>query len=91
MLPVSGPTRANHVVQAYGWVAAVRTPEWNYSGLWNKEKYEGKYPPQLYDRKKDPEELHSVADQHPSVVRGPAGQVGAVHRFRLGNYQRQLQ
>jgi arylsulfatase A-like enzyme len=59
----------DHVVQAFGWIAAVRTPEWNYSAIWNKEKYEGKYPPQLYDRKKDPDELHSVADRHPTVVK----------------------
>jgi arylsulfatase A-like enzyme len=59
----------DHVVQAYGWIAAVRTPEWNYSAIWNKEKYEGKYAPQLYDRKQDPEELHSVAEQHPAVVK----------------------
>jgi arylsulfatase A-like enzyme len=59
----------DHVVQAYGWIAAVRTPEWNYSAIWNKEKYEGRYAPQLYDRKNDPEELHSVADQHPAVVK----------------------
>ena len=48
---------------------AVRTPEWNYSAIWNKEKYEGRYAPQLYDRKKDPEELQSVADQYPAVVK----------------------
>ena len=59
----------DHVVQAYGWIAAVRTPEWNYSAIWNKEKYEGRYAPQLYDRKKDPEELQSVADQYPAVVK----------------------
>jgi arylsulfatase A-like enzyme len=58
-----------YVVQAYGWIAAVRTPEWNYSAIWNREKYEGKYPPQLYNRKNDPEELHSVAEQHPAVVK----------------------
>jgi arylsulfatase A-like enzyme len=59
----------DYVVQAYGWIAAVRTPEWNYSAIWNKEKYVGHYSPQLYDRKQDPEELHSVAEQHPAVVR----------------------
>jgi len=59
----------DHVVQAFGWIAAVRTPEWNYSAVWNKEKYEGKYAPQLYDRKKDPDELHSVAEEHPAVVK----------------------
>jgi len=59
----------DHVVQAFGYIAAVRTPEWNYSAIWNKEKYEGSYAPQLYDRKNDPEELHSVAANHPAVVK----------------------
>jgi hypothetical protein len=46
----------------------VRTPEWNYSVVWNKDKYQGNYKPQLYDLKNDPEELQSVADQHPQVL-----------------------
>jgi arylsulfatase A-like enzyme len=62
-------SRRDHVVSAYGYIASVRTPEWNYSAIWNKEKYVGEYKPQLYNRKKDPEELTSVADQHPSVVK----------------------
>jgi arylsulfatase A-like enzyme len=56
------------VVSSYGYIAAVRTPEWNYSAVWNKEKFQGSYSPQLYDLKKDPEELHNVADQHPQVL-----------------------
>ncbi|MGA2132093.1 MAG: sulfatase [Bryobacteraceae bacterium] len=63
-----GNTR-DHVVQAYGWIAAVRTPDWNYSAIWNREKYVGEYKPQLYDRKKDPDELKTVADDNPAVVR----------------------
>ena len=59
----------DHVISAYGHVAAVRTPEWNYSAVWNKEKYEGKYAPQLYDLRKDPQELKTVAESHPAVVR----------------------
>ncbi len=59
----------DHVVQAYGYIAAVRTPEWNYSAIWNREKYVGQYKPQLYNRKNDPEELKTVADDNPSVVK----------------------
>ncbi len=59
----------DHVVQAYGYIAAVRTPEWNYSAVWNREKYVGNYAPQLYNRQKDPDELHSVAEQNPAVVK----------------------
>jgi len=60
--------RRDHIVTAFGYIGAVRTPEWNYSAIWNREKYVGKYKPQLYDRRKDPDELVSVADQNPSVV-----------------------
>jgi len=59
----------DHVVTAYGWIGAVRTREWNYSGVWNPKKYTGRYKPQLYDRRKDPDELTSVADQNPAVVK----------------------
>ena len=49
--------RRDHIVTAYGYVASVVTPEWNYSAVWNKEKHQGTYKPQLYDRKKDPHEV----------------------------------
>jgi hypothetical protein len=35
--------------------------------VWNKDKYQGNYPPQLYDLKNDPDELKSVAGQHVPV------------------------
>jgi arylsulfatase A-like enzyme len=56
------------VVSSYGYIASVRTPEWNYSAIWDKAKYKGKYAPQLYDLKRDPDELKSVADANPKVV-----------------------
>jgi arylsulfatase A-like enzyme len=59
----------DHIVTAYGYIASVTTPDWNYSAIWNKEKYQGTYKPQLYDRKKDPHELKNVADQHPEVLK----------------------
>jgi arylsulfatase A-like enzyme len=59
----------DHIVTAYSWIASVRTQEWNYSAVWNREKYQGEYKPQLYDLRKDPEELHTVAGEHPSVVK----------------------
>ena len=58
-----------YVVSSYGYIASVRTPEWNYSAVWDKSKYQGNYKPQLYDLKNDPNELKSVADQHPQVVK----------------------
>jgi arylsulfatase A-like enzyme len=65
----------DHVVSAYGYIAAVRTPEWNYSAVWSREKYTGTYKPQLYNRKKDPDELKNVAEEHPAVVKGLHGKL----------------
>ncbi|MDE1175679.1 MAG: sulfatase-like hydrolase/transferase [Edaphobacter sp.] len=58
-----------YAVSAYGWIASIRTHEWNYSAVWNPSRYTGNYTPQLYDVQKDPEELHNVADQHPAVLK----------------------
>jgi len=67
---VTGETRStrDYVVQAYGWIAAVRTPEWNYSRAWRPEMLGSPYAPQLYDLTKDPEELTNVAAKHPDVT-----------------------
>jgi len=59
----------DHVIQAFGWIAAVGAPEWKYSAIGNREKYAGEYAPQLYDTRKDPQELKNVAEQHPAVVK----------------------
>jgi arylsulfatase A-like enzyme len=61
--------KRDHAISAFGYVASVRTQEWNYSAVWNREKYIGTYKPQLYDRKHDPHELRNVADQHPAVLK----------------------
>jgi hypothetical protein len=47
----------------------VRTAEWNYSTIWNRDRYVGEYKPQLYNRRKDPDELQTVAEENPAVVR----------------------
>ena len=65
---MSANTR-DHAISAYGYVASVRTPEWNYLGIWNKEKYKGKFAPQLYDRRRDPDELQNVIHDHPAVAK----------------------
>jgi arylsulfatase A-like enzyme len=78
----SGETRTMHeyVVQAYGWVAAVRNHEWSYSEIWKPEarqalfhKYPGApaapYQPQLYHLENDPRELTDVAEKYPDVAR----------------------
>ncbi len=48
---VSGETKTvhEHLVQCYGWIGAVRTPEWNYSQVVNQERYGREYKPQLYN------------------------------------------
>src|ERR1700761_8409568 len=56
------------VVSSYGYIASVRTPEWNYSAIWDKAKYQGHYAPQLYDLKRDPDESKTVAEANPAVV-----------------------
>jgi arylsulfatase A-like enzyme len=68
---VTGKTKSlrEYAVQAYGWVAAIRTREWNYSQIWKPEGYREKYAPQLYHLTKDPEELNNVADKYLDVVR----------------------
>ncbi len=58
----------DYVVSSFGYIASVRTHEWNYSGVWDKTKYKGNYKPQLYDLKNDPQELRSVADAHPQIL-----------------------
>lgn len=74
---VTGAVSANrdHVVSAFGYIASVRTHEWNYSAVWNKEKYKGSYKPQLYNSKNDPHELKDVADQNPAVVKELQGKL----------------
>ena len=36
--------------------------------MWNPKEYSGNYPPQLYSREKDPDELTDVAGKYPDVV-----------------------
>jgi arylsulfatase A-like enzyme len=62
------PNQREYIVSSYGYIASVRTPEWNYSAVWDSAKYQGNYKAQLYDLKNDPNELKSVADQHPEVL-----------------------
>ncbi len=53
------------IITGWGEHGAVRTPEWCYLGRWNP----GRPFHQLYDVRRDPEELHNVAEAHPSVVK----------------------
>ena len=61
----SGRSRRDTVITGWGEHGAVRTPEWCYIGRWS----EGTPFTELYDVRRDPEELHSVASQHPDVVK----------------------
>ena len=58
-----------YVVQAYGWIAAVRTPEWNYTRAWRPAKLPQPFAPQLYDCRRDPEELVNVAEKYPEEAK----------------------
>ena len=42
MLP-EATNRREQVVNAFEYVGAVRTQEWHYSAVWNREKYKGCY------------------------------------------------
>jgi arylsulfatase A-like enzyme len=68
---VTGEINSLHkcAVQAYGWIAAIRSGEWNYSQIWKPEAYDGQYRPQLYNLTKDPVELVNVAEKYPDTVR----------------------
>jgi arylsulfatase A-like enzyme len=72
------------VISAFGWYASVRTREWNYLTAWVQPLHGRVRPPELYDRRRDPEELTSRIDEYPEVARelqskldqvltGPAG------------------
>lgn len=69
---VNGETNSLHedLVQAYGWIAAIQTEEWNCSIVIDAQRYgtQKTYGPQLYNKQNDPDELTNVADQHPDVV-----------------------
>ena len=83
---LTGGSTHEFVVQAYGWVAAVRNEEWSYSEIWKPEAHESKfhkypdapaapYQPQLYNLQDDPKELTDVADKYPDVARQMAARM----------------
>jgi arylsulfatase A-like enzyme len=60
--------RASHreeIITGWGEHGAVRTPDWCYIGRWSQ----GPQFQELYDVRRDPDELHDVADSHPVVVK----------------------
>ena len=84
----AGNTRSVHdyVVQAYGWVAAVRDRQWSYSEIWKPEAKQAKfhkspgapaatYQPQLYNLERDAQELTDVAEKYPDVARQMSGKL----------------
>jgi len=58
------------IVSAFGSYASVRTRDWNYQTPWTEpvRRGAGMRPPELYDRRSDPEELTNVIDQYPEVA-----------------------
>lgn len=59
----SGDTGPDSIVIGWGNTASVRTPEWNYIGAWNGDPGD-----QLYDLKRDRDELRNIAEEHPKLV-----------------------
>jgi arylsulfatase A-like enzyme len=60
--------KREHIVGQFGWVGSVRTAEWAYQASLDESKTNG-FRPQLYDLKRDPHELHDVAEQNANVIR----------------------
>ncbi len=65
------------LVQGYGWVAAIRTKEWQFSKTMDRSKLGYDYAPELYSRADDADELTNVADQHPDVVADLSARIDA--------------
>jgi len=57
------------VVSGFGHYAGVRTSDWNYHTPWREPSGVRLRPPELYDRRNDPDELVNVIDGHPEVAR----------------------
>jgi arylsulfatase A-like enzyme len=58
------------VINGFGRYASVRTAEWNYQAAWFNRDAPHTRPPELYDRRNDPEELVNVIGKHPDVAKG---------------------
>lgn len=57
------------VISAFGHYASVRTRDWNYQTAWSTPQKGEVRPPELYDCRADPQELHNVIAEHPEIAR----------------------
>ena len=64
LLETGGVSRRDVIVTGWGDHASVRGAEWNYIGRWSS----GAPFEELYDLRKDPDELENVAAGHPALV-----------------------
>ena len=55
------------IVSGFGWYASVRTAGWNYQAPWTEA--DNQRPPELYNRKKDPDELINAIEDYPSIAK----------------------
>jgi arylsulfatase A-like enzyme len=58
-----GGTGPESIITGWSEHASFRTPEWNYIVQWRGGEFE-----ELYDVRKDPEELRNVTAQHPQLT-----------------------
>ncbi|MEO7143148.1 MAG: sulfatase-like hydrolase/transferase, partial [Bryobacteraceae bacterium] len=65
LIEANGRSDRGEIVTGWGEHAAVRTDEWCYIGRWS----EGKPFEELYDVRKDPEELKNIAAEHPATAK----------------------
>lgn len=59
----NGGAQPESIIIGWGEHASLRTPEWNYIGQWRGGDFE-----ELYDLKRDPDELRNVAAEHPKLA-----------------------
>ena len=65
-------------VSAFGSYAAVRTADWVYHAPWAPISTGRIRPPELYDRRSDPEELVNVIERHPDIAQELKGYLDRV-------------
>ncbi len=71
------PSPHEALVQGYGWIGAIRTKDWQFSKIIDRDKLGYDYESQLYNRADDPDELTNVAADHPDVVAELGGMIDA--------------
>ena len=65
LIAANARSKREEIITGWGEHGSVRNQEWNYIGRWSP----GKPFEELYNLRKDPLELHNVADEHPAELK----------------------